>query len=94
MPTKCGLNGGKDAGVNGQLIIPALSHEYFPIPREKQYQVQFNSGGANISQGTVVARRCDGLWLTVIWAWKGETKESRVPSQNCKKVKMESITSA
>lgn len=25
---KCGLNGGKDAGVNGQLIIPALSHEY------------------------------------------------------------------
>lgn len=89
MPTKCGLNGGKDAGVNGQLSIPMIGHEYFPIPREKQYQVRFNSGGANISQGTVVARRCDGLWLTVIWSWKGETKESRVPSQNCKKVKID-----
>ncbi len=63
MLAKCGLNGGKDAGVNGQLTIPAFEHEYFPIPREKRYQVKFNSGGANTSQGTVVARRCDGLWV-------------------------------
>lgn len=93
MPTKCGLNGGKDAGVNGcldnQLAIPILGYEYLFLPQQSQYRVQFNSGGQTISEGTVFAMRVDGLWVRVNWDWEGKSTESSVPTRNCKKVKID-----